>query len=241
VKLFNYGERAVDSSDDNEDEERGIDGEGLLPGESRRTTFTYPVEGESLIYRIGSVEFEDGTKWNAKPFKAAKAKKSKPIFVVGEDLGDRTKPRRTLTREWMTPIFEDRVLKVVEAEQITVEGVKIQTKLHLIKPERLDEVENCEPTAEETEQFYKELNNNPNFIFTEFDYDVTSFKSYEFNGKVFSYTILYELIEAEEQSDVGAGIQHIYVDEDGSGYFKLRCRESELKSLPQWIKTLAEK
>jgi hypothetical protein len=251
IALINYGDRAADGSDDGETEERGIDGEGLLPGQSRLVRFYYPLGGEDLIYRIGEVVFEDETRWKSTPFKAAKVKKSKPVFAVGEDLSIVNAPRRTLASEWTTLLFADRVSTVYKPQEIVIEGVKIQTKLHLIKPERLAEVEDCPLTPEQWAKAVKAMEeerkrmeeSNVAPIYTEFNYDVRDFESYSFEGRIFAYAVPYYLIEAENQSEIGVGMKNFYIDETGSGAFKLLCDEDvrELKTLPQWIRDLAEK
>jgi hypothetical protein len=232
VKRFYYHSPAEKDFNYKENYIEGSGGPNLLPDEFIRLTTSWnDVDGESLIFRIKEVEFEDGTIWKAKPFNAAKAKKSSRITAVVQKLNDGTNPKRTLMREWMTLIIEDRVLRVFDAAPETIEGVKVQVKRHLLsKLERLDEVETCEIQNDELEKAYDKT-----------DFDVEEFTTYEIKGKVFAYSIHYELIEAKNQYKIGAGIQQIYVDEDGSGYFKVRCNEMDLKSMPQWVKTLAEK
>ncbi len=132
-----------------------------------------------------------------------------------------------MAREWNEPIFADRVLKVIAGTPQTIEGIKVQTKLHELKPERLDMVESCNVQNDELETAYNELN-----------YDVGKFTTYEVKGRVFAYEVDYELIEAENGYEIGAGIGRIYVDEEGNGKFKLRCDKNELESLPKWVKKL---
>ncbi len=65
--------------------------------------------------------------------------------------------------------------------------------------------------------------------------------SYEVKNKTFAYKVKYELINAEDGHEIGAGNTYIYVDEEGNGNFKLRCSKTELKTLPDWVKILVAK
>lgn len=235
IKRYSYQNPAEDDVNYQDYEERG-DGGDLLPGESHRRKSTMTVEGESLVYRIKEVEFEDGTKWKAKPFNARKAKKSARIIASTQKMRDRKSEelttKRTVAREgWTSPIFADRVTKVLRGAPRIIEGITVQTKLHELKLERLDMVESCEIQNDSSE-----------IAFIEFDYEVEKFTSYEVKGRVFAYEVDYALINAEDGYDIGARIGGFYVDEEGDGYFKLLCEDnSELRSLPEWVKNLAAK
>lgn len=248
ISLYTCEGLAADGSA-NDDPNGGIS-LNLLPNELRRTTFTCPVAGKSLIYRIKSVRFEDGTEWKATPFNASKAKKSAPVTATTQQSSE---AKRTLAIEWTKPMFGDRLLKSFDGADVIIEGVKIQTKFHIMKPERLADVEDCPPTPEqwaeamknmeEAQKRMRESNESAYFPDTEFNYDVNDFKSYSFGGRVIAYEIPYYLIEAETQTEVGVGMQNLYVDETGDGTFRLRCGEGEheLLPLPQWVKDLAVK
>lgn len=229
IKVYSYqklGEKAAEKAADLD--ERW--GRNLLPGEFVRIKDNWDgMDGETLYYRISEVEFEDGTKWKAEPFNAAKAKKSARIKALPEKPNN-SNSFRTLSREWTTPIIADRVERSIETGDETIEGVKLQTKLHLMKPERLGLIETCKPESDQMERAYNDE-----------DYDIEKFTTYEIDGKTFAYVIHYELIDAKNQFEIGAGIQNVYVDETGSGTFKLRCDVMELKSLPEWVKASAEK
>jgi len=189
-----------------------------------------------LVYRIKEVEFEDGTKWKAKPFNAAKAKKSAPVKAVEQPPVDKTIAKRILTREWTVPIFIDRVTKTLKGKSQVIDGITVQTKLHEIKEEYLDYVENCPLSAEMIEQRERESFEN----FVEFDQKVETFTTYEINGRVFAYAVSYESYDEETKDEIGIGFENIYVDEDGSGVFKHRCDTNDLDSLPEWVKDLAK-
>lgn len=235
VKRYSY-QNPVEDDVNYEDYNEGGGGGNLLPGESERRKFTTTVEGESVVYRIKEVEFEDGTKWKAKPFNARKAKKSAPIIASSQKTGDGQSEERTIKRTvaregWTSPIFADRVTKVLKGKPRIIEGITVQTKLHELKLERLDLVESCEIDQDSLE-----------LAFNSEDYDVEKFTSLEVKGKVFAYEVDYALIEAEDGYDIGAGIGRVYVDEQRNGYFKLSCEyNTELKTLPEWVKKLAAK
>lgn len=210
-------------------------GGNLLPGESERHNTGYSVEGKAKIYRIDKVEFEDGTIWKAKPFDAAKAKKSAPITATAKKSNKNPKPKRNLTREWFKPVFSDQVTKTINATPQVFNNIQIKTKLLELKPEIYDEIEFCPSSIQEVEEY------NPDIIPIDFDYIIRKATTYEINGRVFAHVVPFEGIEAETQFEIGVGFQNVYVDEDGNGYFKLRCDETELKSLPQWVKDLSGK
>ena len=205
-----------------ENEERGFNLRGLLAGESYLHKLSMNGEGESLVYRIKEVEFEDGTKWKARPFNAKKAKKSSPIIASVQKDADKQNSsisKRAITRDgWTSPIFADRVLKVLDGIPKSIEGIKFQTKLHELKSERLDMVESCDIQKDALEVSYNA-----------FDYDVEKFTTYEIKGKIFAYEVDYALVDTEDGEDVGAEIGGIYVDEEGNGYFKLRCEDDRTK------------
>lgn len=231
VVKYQFQDPAEDDTEYKDYNVRGFGGD-LLPGESYRQKSKMTVEGKALVYRIRDVEFEDGTKWKAKPFNASNAKKSAPIIAqkLGNEQFKDLGFKRILRREgWASPIFSDRVLKVINGTSQTIEGIKIKTKLHELKPERLDVVESCDVQ-----------NDNLEIAYNGFDYDVEKFISYEVKNKVFAYKISYELINGEDGHEIGAGNSYIYVDEEGNGVFKLLCNKTELKSLPKWVKTLAK-
>jgi hypothetical protein len=239
-KIKDYQYQDPDENDLNYEDYnvRGFGGD-LLPGESYLVKSTMTVEGNSLVYRIRDVKFEDGTSWKAKPFNAAKAKKSAPVIATVQKITENTKPKRILTREWSAPVFNDDVVKVINAEPQIIEGIKVQTRLHELKSELIDDVEFCPLPAEELEKIKKEL--PADIIYTEQNYIVKKFTTYEIKGRIFAYEIPYEAIDAETLYEIGVGFQSVYVDEDGSGYFKMRCSETELKSLPAWVKFQAGK
>jgi hypothetical protein len=242
IKRYAYQDPAENDKNYEDYQERGRSSTLLLPGESDFHKGGMSVEGESLVYRIKEVEFEDGTKWKAKPFIAAKAKKSAPVKAVVQPPIDNTIAKRILTREWTVPIFIDRVTKTLEGKSEVIEGITVQTKVHEIKPEYLDYVENCPPTTKEIEERDKALAERDSDVnFVEFDERVESFTTYEINGRVFAYAVPYESYDEETKDEIGIGFEKIYVDEDGSGVFKLRCDEMDLKALPQWVKELAKK
>lgn len=240
VKQYSYQDPAENDSNYN-DEERGFNLEGLLPGESDLHKLSMTVNGESLVYRIKEVEFEDGTKWKAKPFNVMKAKKSAQIVPTVQKIEKNEKPKRTLTREWSVSIFSAGVVKVIDAGTKTIAGIEVQRKIRELKSERFDEEESCPLTAEEQERIDKN-NALPPYerIYIEIDYIVEKFTTYEIKGRIFAYVIPFAGIEAETGDEIGVGYESIFVDEDGSGMFKLRCDERELKSLPRWVKMLAE-
>jgi hypothetical protein len=247
IRGFIYGGRAADGSDEvKSDEGEYNEGENfnwhskLLPGELTRAKFTYPVEGVSIVYRIGSLTFEDNTEWDAKPFKAAKVKKSAPIVAAKQKFSAETKLKRILTREWTIPIFNDRVTKTLNGRPRVIDGIAVQTKIHEIEREDLGEVESCRVEIPES----KRLSAADRALMSQgppSENKVESFTTYEINGIIFAYIITYESVEAETGREIGVGFENIYVDEDGSGTFKLYCKERDLKTLPQWVKALAEK
>ena len=230
IKRYTYQDPTENDLNYKDYEERGWGGE-LLPGASDKSKSTGSIEGEAVVYRVKEVEFEDGTKWKAKPFNPAKAKKSARITAQKNNLEQpETTSKRIMAREWSEIMLADRVLKVLEGTPQTIEGIKVQTKLYELKPERLDMVESCDVQ-----------NDGLGIAYNEFDYDVEKFTAYEIKGKIFAYQVDYELIEAENAYQIGAGIGQIYVDEEGNGVFKVRCDKTELDSLPKWIKELAGK
>lgn len=236
VKRYSFQDPEEDSAKYEDYNERGFGG-SLVPRESYRWKLNMSVEGKSLIYRIKEVEFEDGTKWKAKAFNSSKAKKSARITVdnrkVNDSQTEKTKAKRIITREWTEfPVFADRVSKVLDGAPKIIEGIKIQTKIHELKVERLDLIESCDIHHDNLEVIHNDR-----------DYEVEKFTSYQVKGKVFAYEVHYEFIEAENDYYIGAGTIEFYVDEEGNGKFKLLCNDSgtELKSLPEWVKTLAAK
>jgi hypothetical protein len=222
---------AVDASTFDSDD-AGIYPKNLMPGESYQGRLTISAEVESLVYRIGYVAFEDGTEWNAKPFNGAKAKKSAPVKAVPQSPSDNT-TKRILMREWTAPIFIDRVTKTLEGKPTIIDRITVQTKLHEINAEALDEVEGCPVSADKMEFPSGEI------IYSDHDFRVEKFTTYQVKGRVFAYSVPYEGIEAETKYEIGVGFESIYVDENGSGVFILRCEARDLDSLPEWVKTFA--
>ena len=137
-------------------------------------------------------------------------------------------------REWTVPIVIDRVKKTLDGKPTVIDGITVQTKLHEIKTEELDEVEGCPLSADKIEFPSGEI------IHTDYDYRVEKFTTYQVKNRIFAYSVPYEGIEGETKYEIGVGFEGIYVDEDGSGVFKLRCDARDLKSLPEWVKTLAD-
>jgi hypothetical protein len=228
---FNLEDPAVDGSDYVDGQNVRTTGGTILPGEFSLHRSTGSIDGKSFVYRVRDVRFADGTEWNAKPFNAARTKKSAPVKPTAQKSDERSTPKRILTQEWSFPLINDRVLKAIDAEPVEIESIKVQTRLHLMKPERLDMVEICNEQSNVLERSYNDE-----------DHDIISFTTYEIKGKTFAYVIPYYLVEAENQYDIGVGMQNIYVDDSGSGTFKLLCNddETDLKTLPQWVKDLAE-
>ncbi len=211
----------------------------LLPGELFLHRLRETVEGDSLIFRVKEVEFADGTKWTAKAFNAAKAKNSARITATAQKIEKNTKPKKIITREWGVPIFNDGVFKVINAEPQIIEGITVQTKLHQLKSERIDEIEDCHKSAEELEKINSEM---PDEIIDDDEYyTIEKFTTYEINGRTFAFEVPYMEIETETEYIRGNGSQLIYVDEDGSGFFKKRCGTAWLEPLPEWVKFQAGK
>ncbi len=235
VLEYSFQDPAEDDANYEDYNVRGFDLQDLLPGESRRQKLTMMIEGKSLVYRIKEVKSEDGTKWKAKPFKSGKAKKSTRIIAIVQKSDDEQSKevivKRAVAREgWTSPVFADRVVKVLDGTAQVIDGVDVQIKLHELKKERLDMVESCDIQNDNLEIAYNEL-----------DYDVEKFTTYEVKGKIFAYEISYAFIQAEDGYEIGAGVTNSYIDEEGNGKFKLYCGKAELKSLPKWVKTLAMK
>lgn len=240
IKSFAYQLPAENDKNYEDFREAGRDSGGLLAGESSEYSTTYTIDGDAVVLRVKEVEFEDGTKWKAKPFNAANARKSAVVKPVPQEPIDANRTKRILTPEWTAPIFADRLTKTIQGKPEIVEGIKIQTKYHEIKTEILDHVENCPPDAE-TVKMRDEALSKGMIDFTEFDEKVEGYTTYEINGRVFAYAVNYESVDEETEDEIGIGFKNVYVDETGSGTFKLRCSEMDLKSLPQWVKDLAEK
>lgn len=240
IARYSYQDPAEDESNYDDDpnygdfNERGT-GTNLLPGQSHQQTLSMTVDGKSLVYRINSVKFEDGTMWKAAPYNPAKSNKS-ARFTASAENSNNSQPEGSVTKRivaregWTSPIFADRVTKIINGTPQVIEGVKVNTKLHELKTERLNLVETCDINLDNLEIAHNSL-----------DFDVEQFTTYEINGKVFAYQVPYEFIDTEEEYDIGAGTIFIYVDEEGNGQFKLRCDETELRKLPAWIKTQTTK
>ncbi|MDQ3798557.1 MAG: hypothetical protein M3384_03830 [Acidobacteriota bacterium] len=233
IKYYSYQDPAEDGSNYKDYDVRGSGG-NLLPGESERIKSTMSVEGKPIVYRIKEVVFEDGTQWKAKPFNTVKAQKSTRFTARPKKVNDvenqEQSVKRTVKQKWQTaPIFADRVTKIINAPSKIIDGIEVQTKLNELKPERLDVVESCDAGGWNADAADDGL-----------DFDVEKFTSYEFKGRIFAYEVDYRLIEEKDQYEIGATIGGIYVDEEGNGNFKLRCGETELKKLPEWIKRLVK-
>lgn len=221
----------------------GFDGREFLPGESRlqKLTFIDDGDGKSIIFRITSVEFEDGKEWESASFEPKKwktqAKQVVPVTPKIEKSVDKkskeSATKRVLAKQWWTsPVISDQIIKTLNGKQLVIEEITVQTKLHQLKREILDLVESC----------YIEQNNEQ-ITYNTLDFAVDKFTTYEVKDRVFAYEIPYELINAEDgQHEIGAGNRVIFVDEEGNGNFKLLCNENEeLESLPKWVKSLYNK
>jgi hypothetical protein len=135
---------------------------------------------------------------------------------------------------WTIPLFADQVSEVKDGKPEIIEGVEVQTKLHKLKDEQLVYVESCDPKVDE-----KLIANGQRR-----DFVVRGFTTYEVKGRVFAYGVVYYIVMAENgyiTERYGAAVNVHYVDEDGNGTFELRCRAMTLKSLPEWVKSLAAK
>ena len=143
--------------------------------------------------------------------------------------------QRTVERSgWTIPVFADQVSEVKNGKPEIIEGVEVQVKVHKLKGEQLVYVESCNPKVDK-----KLIANNKRR-----DFVVRGFKTYEIKGRVFAYDVAYYVLRAENGYIVeryGAAVSVHYVDEDGNGTFELRCRSMTLKSLPEWVKSLAAK
>jgi hypothetical protein len=219
----------------------GFDLTEFLPDESRlhKVGFTDAYgNGKSVVFRITSVKFEDGTEWKAAPFepKTWKSQSKQAVRATTKiEKSVDTKSKETISKRvlakhwWTSPVITDRISKTINGKQRIIGGITVQTKLHQLKREILDFVETCD-----TEQNNLEITHNT------LDFAVDKFTTYEIKDRVFAYQIPYEFINAEDGHEIGAGNEAIYIDEEGNGNFKLLCNENrEIESLPKWIKSLA--
>lgn len=240
IKRFSYQLPAENDNNYQDSNEAGRNGRVLPVGESEYQSIFVTIDSDSFVLRVKEVEFEDGTKWKAKPFNAATAKKSEAVKPVVEEPIDPNRTKRILTTEWTASIFTDRVTKTSDREPEVVEGITIQTKYHSIKEEIIDYVENCPPSEEmiqERDEALRDSESTP----IEYDEKVSGFTTYEINGRILAYSISYSSVEEKTQESIGTGSQSLYVDETGGGTFKLRCDGIVIKTLPQWVKDLAKK
>ncbi len=238
VKQYTFHKPAEKDSGIKDERDSLIRVEELMPGESTLQSMGVTIEGEPLVFRIKEVDFEDGTKWTAKDFNAAKAIKSARIKATVYKIDRNSKPKKILTREWGVPVFNANVWKVINAEPAIIEGVTVQTKRHQLKSERFKEIEDCPMTAEQLEEFNNEIADDLRKV--EKYYRIEKFTTFEINGRIFAYEVPYGEVEVETGM-TSYGSQAVYVDEDGSGYFKKRCATAWLEFLPEWVKFQAGK
>ena len=205
----------------------------LMPGESRRGKLTFALNGESVVFRVANVEFEDGIEWTAARYNGVKAKRSAGIVPKSKEAysaAETSAVKRTLARGgWAEPVFTDNVTKVISGKPRTIDGVEVQTRVHELKPERLGFVESCDIEKDQLAEAAEDL-----------DFEVERFISYEFKGKIFAYEVAYDFFQ-EDGYEIGAGSSSFYVDETGTGTFQVICENRDLVSLPAWIKNLAAK
>ena len=227
-KIEYYGIQTISNNICGEYE--GTSGGELLPNESKKISYQYPLGTISEIYRINDVRFEDKTKWTSKCLVSSKKMVSKGVKPTKAE--NSPKPSMILRREFQTsPFFSDKILNVIEKEIQTIEELEIKIKKHELKTLRFDMIESCNSEI-----------NSFEIAYNEHDFDVDEILSYEFNGKIFAYNIPYQFI-TDEGFEIGAGSASIFVDEKGDGIFKLQCNEQDnvfwLKTVPKWIKDSA--
>lgn len=143
---------------------------------------------------------------------------------------------KILLREWRTnPILSEGVKETTETRVKVIEETQVQMKGHWLDKEQLLFMESCNPDFDKKESKNK---NRMGFL-------LKAYATYEIKGTVFGYRM--PLAYATTQNGrikERAGAQRIanYIDEDGSGKFKLRCdKKLEITTLPEWVKTLAAK
>ena len=140
----------------------------------------------------------------------------------------------TIEREYVgAPVFVTEDAKLTETKIKEIDGVKVTVKTYTyenIKP-IYDEVLSCN-----REQDDLTIANN------DFDYGFDEYMEYSLAGKVFGYYINHWYFEPEDKREVGAGNINIYLKDEEFGSFKLSCSDvTDLKKVPDWIKTLAKK
>ena len=220
------------SPDESEWPSGGVNSQGLLPGESRRSKIIFHTQqGPSVVFRVSEVTFADGTKWKATKYNRTKALQNKPICVIREKWPNVQQKRSLLAGGWSTPIFSDHITRTINADPQIIDGVNVQSKLYEIKRERLDSVQSCAPDA----TFARIIGKN-----RDFDFDVEKYRSFSAKGKIFAYLINYEYIDESGQYEIGAGNSSFYLDKDGSGKFTLQCDSGNITpKIPYWVKKLA--
>jgi hypothetical protein len=143
---------------------------------------------------------------------------------------------KVILREWQTkPIFLDGITETSENRVKVIEEIEVKMKGHNLAKEQLLFAETCYSKFDKRQSKNK---NGRGFV-------LNSFGTYEIKGRVFGYRIPLAIVMTEKgHITERAGAMWIahYIDEDGNGKFKLRCDKNlELKTLPEWVKSLAAK
>lgn len=205
----------------------GIASVDLLPGESHRSKNTFHTQkGPSIVFRMTEVEFEDGTRWKARSYNKANALKTAPICVTREKWPLNREKRAMDADQWTSPIFADRIIKTIDGEQLSIEGVTVETKLFEIDRERLDSIRTCRPDD------ILGVDNR-----RAIDFDIEKYRTFSVRDRIFAYLIHYEFVDEKGQFEIGAGSGSFFVDMNGTGKFSLQCDDGNVvPSIPAWVK-----
>jgi len=145
-----------------------------------------------------------------------------------EGLIDKPLVQKKVEREgWSVPAFADPKTEVSSDRVQIIDDVDVQTNANKLPEDIIILVEPCRSeTAKSIE--YK-------------PYIVRGYTTYSADGRIFAYRVIAGVLGRYKQqfTRIPAAVTFNYVDENGSGKFRLRCNNSsEFGTLPEWVKAL---
>ncbi|MGH9939775.1 MAG: hypothetical protein ACREAM_26340 [Blastocatellia bacterium] len=138
-------------------------------------------------------------------------------------------PKVKRVRGWRVPGRDEYTL-VVESKTVDSAGVAVLAKTHGLAGERapLTDLENFMLRGQQITVWNRLCR-------------VAAFRSYEAHGKVFTYQVTLEGVQADaygEQTPMFSHFVYNYVDEDGDNVFETRAlAKTGVAPAPQWVKT----
>lgn len=136
---------------------------------------------------------------------------------------------------WATWPLANISTKVSTDKAVVLDGVKVQTRVRTFSAPQMVSAEICgyaDAGADDGKTGYP-------FFDADGIYRVDDFTTYERNGRVFAYEVIYNVYR--DGQEIGAGLGGIYVDEEGRGEFRINCNlnDQHRTPVPKWIKELA--